>query len=143
MRSTERPPIARPKVPKEVQALAIEGRLAASLASALASDDFTPIGYRTYLDNLLKQAGTTDDPIEKMLIEQVALAHLYSGHLHASAGAAKTIEGTSAYCAMGARLLAETRKTALALMDYRESRLRLRQVCQNQRPCKVRQRAYA
>jgi hypothetical protein len=145
-RGTEQPPVAPPHLPAERQALVTEhGFLAASLASALAVNALTPIGYKTYLDDLLKQAGATDDPIEKMLIEQVALAHLYSAHLHAMAGDAKTIDLTSAYCAMGGRLLTETRKTALALAAYRESRLRLQRIGRHGagKACKARQRADA
>ena len=141
---TEWRPVARPDLTTKRQALVIEhGLLAAWLASALPMNELTSIGYKTYLDDLLKQAGATGDPIEKMLIEQAALTHLCSAHLHAMAGAAKTIDMTSDYCAMGGRLLAETRKTALALAAYRESCLRLQHIGRHGtgKACKARQRA--
>src|SRR5262245_51047132 len=46
------------------------------MALALGLDNQVgPLGYRAYLAQLIKDAGDPPDPIERMLIEQLALAH--------------------------------------------------------------------
>jgi hypothetical protein len=54
-----------------------------------------------------------------MLIEQMALAHLNVGQLHFKASTSGSIECAGVYLAAGARLMAEFRRSALALKEYR------------------------
>src|SRR5262245_7623667 len=90
------------------------------MALALGLDNQVgPSGYRAYLEQLLKDAGDPFDPIERMLIEQLGLAHFRVAQLHADAGRAQGVEAAKIYNAVAARLLGELRRTALALCVYR------------------------
>jgi hypothetical protein len=92
----------------------------ALMASALGLDgQVGPTGYKVYLERLLREAGSPEDPIEAMLLQQLALAHFRIGQLHASAGHAPGAEAAKIYNAGAARLLGEFRRTALALRAYR------------------------
>jgi len=79
-----------------------------------------PNGYLRYMHNTIREAGAPRDPVERMLIEQITLAHHNIGRLHSSAAAAKTIDEAKVYNAAAAKLLGEFRRTALALKQYRE-----------------------
>jgi hypothetical protein len=90
------------------------------MATALGLDAlFDSSGYKSYLEQLLQDAGNPKDPIEVMLLEQLALAHFRIGQLHASAGKAQGTEAAKIYNSAAARLLGEFRRTALALRVYR------------------------
>ena len=78
-----------------------------------------PNTYQSYFEELLKECGQPTDPIERMMIEQVALAHHNVGRLLARAGHANALDETIAYNAAASRLAAEFRKTVLALREYR------------------------
>src|SRR5262245_11043553 len=47
----------------------------ALMATALQLDHVESTGYRVYLDRLRAAAGNPNDPIECMLLEQLAMAH--------------------------------------------------------------------
>jgi hypothetical protein len=80
--------------------------------------------FKAYLDELLKRTGVTSDPIEQMLVHQLAQAHFAIGRLHVrSSGSRGTVEAV-AYVAAAARLMAEFRRTSLALQAYREAAAR-------------------
>jgi len=79
-----------------------------------------PNAYLRYMHNTLREAGAPRDPVERMLIEQITLAHHNIGRLHSSAAAAKTVDEAKVYNAAAAKLLGEFRRTALALKQYRE-----------------------
>jgi hypothetical protein len=90
------------------------------MASVVAFDRlFETAAYRVYLERVLEESGNPIDPIERMLIEQLSLAHFRVGQLHASAGQAQALEGVKVYSAAAARLWGEFRRTALALRIYR------------------------
>jgi hypothetical protein len=95
----------------------------ASVGTVLAEVDVT--SYRIYRDQLLADFGHPKDPIVIMLVEQLALAHLNCGQLFYKASAANSVECASAYLAATTRLMAEFRRTALALPAYREAMQRL------------------
>ena len=76
-------------------------------------------GYKVYLERLIEDAGNPADPVERMMLEQLALAHFRIGQLHVSAAQAKTIEAAKVYTSATARLWGEYRRTALALRIYR------------------------
>jgi hypothetical protein len=80
--------------------------------------------FKVYMDELLKRSGASDDPIEQMLVYQLAQAHFAIGRLHVrSSGSRGTVEAV-AYVAAAARLMAEFRRTSLALEAYREAAAR-------------------
>jgi hypothetical protein len=74
---------------------------------------------RVFLERLLADAGNPADPVERMLLEQLALAHFRTAQLHVAAGQSKGAEAAKLLSAAAARLLGEFRRTALALRAYR------------------------
>ena len=76
-------------------------------------------GCQVFLERLLKDAGSPTDPVEVMMLEQLAFAHFRIADLHVGAGLASGIEAIRVYNAVAARLLGEFRRTALALRAYR------------------------
>lgn len=79
------------------------------------------LAYKKYRDRLLVDCGGPSDPIEIMLIEQLALAHLNSGRLHFRAANAEGLEGARVYGGLAVLLQGELRRTALALAAYRSA----------------------
>lgn len=77
-------------------------------------------GYRLFLDGLLRDAGNPTDPVERMLIEQLAMAHHRIGQLHAQAEQAQASEQAKVYLTAAARLTGEFRRLALAIRQYRQ-----------------------
>jgi hypothetical protein len=80
--------------------------------------------FKAYLDDFLKRAGATNDPLEEMLLRQLLQADLAVGRLHVAASASHEPDAASAYVAAAARLMAEFRKTTAALEKYREAAAR-------------------
>lgn len=97
----------------------------ASMGTVLREVDVA--SYRIYRDRLLADYGDPKDPIVIMLVEQLALAHLNCGQLFYKASSASSVECASAYLAATTRLMAEFRRTALALPAYREAVRRIEQ----------------
>jgi hypothetical protein len=95
----------------------------ASMGTVLAGLDVA--GYRMFRDRLLVDYGNPTDPVEVMMLEQLALAHLNLGQLFGKASSANSVECASAYLAATTRLMGEFRRTALALPAYREAVQRL------------------
>jgi hypothetical protein len=79
-----------------------------------------PEAYLQYLQTLLAEAGNPSDPIERMLIEQIALAHHNIGRLYSRAANTQHLDQSKAYYAAAVRLLAEFRRSVLAWKKYRE-----------------------
>jgi hypothetical protein len=89
--------------------------------SALVGSAFDVATFQVYLDRFLKDAGAGTDPVERMLLEQLALSHHVIGCLSARAGSrGEDHERMMLLLAGAARLMAEFRRTALALKDYRQ-----------------------
>ena len=107
--------------PPEQQAIIAKRAIPpAALASAIGMDRYIEAtGYRRFLDDLLKDAGNPTDPVEIMLLEQLAVCHLRAAQLQGHAGQAEGLEAVAVYNAAAARLTAEFRKTVLALKEYR------------------------
>lgn len=94
---------------------------AASMASAISiAEQVGASAFKLYRDRLLKQAGDPSDPVERMMIEQLALAHHRVAQLHVQAEQAKTTEEVKTYSAAAARLTGEFRRLALGLRQYRQ-----------------------
>jgi hypothetical protein len=97
-----------------------EGLFATYMATALNMDKFFDArAYRIYLANVMRDLGDPKDPIERMLIEQLCLAHFRVAQLHGAAGQANGLEGTKLLNTVAARMLGEMRRTALSLKAYR------------------------
>jgi hypothetical protein len=73
---------------------------------------------RATRDGLVLESGTKD-VLEQTLIEQVALAHLASSRLLASAGLAEKAEADGIRCAAAAKLMGEVRRTVGAIKELR------------------------
>jgi hypothetical protein len=77
--------------------------------------------YQFFRDRMIADAGNPSDPVERMILEQLILAHLNVGLFQYKATNAGTIQATAAYASAAARLIAEFRRSALALQAYRLS----------------------
>jgi len=71
------------------------------------------------VEQLLEQAKQTDDPVEAMMLEQLCMAHHRIAALHARAAKSTDIKVIEAYSSAAQRLLAEFRRLAIALREYR------------------------
>jgi hypothetical protein len=77
--------------------------------------------WKPYMDRFLKEAGDPADPVERMLQEQLAMANHAVVRLCVAAVGCQRLAEATAYMAGVPRLLAEFRRTALALESYRTS----------------------
>src|SRR5262249_36169213 len=87
----------------------------------------TPIDVPTckaFMADFVRRAGAPDDPIERLLVEQLALGHHALGTRLFRAGCPEGADETGAYQGAGARLMAECRRSALALRALREGTVR-------------------
>ena len=89
-------------------------------AASLVGTKFSPESFAVYLDQLLEEAGHPTDPIERMLIEQIAMAHHNIGRLHVKTSTAETHDQVKVYSNAASGLLGEFRRVVLALKNYRE-----------------------
>ena len=76
-----------------------------------------------YLKQLLPDTGHGVDPLEQMLVEQLALTHHSIGQLVMKGTAAATHELSVAYHTAAGNLMAQYRQSMLALRKYREPRI--------------------
>jgi hypothetical protein len=79
--------------------------------------------FRVYRDLLLEEAGSPSDPLERMLIEQLALAHFTIGRLHIRSCMVENAKLAVAFTDAATRLLGEFRRCTLALEDYRAKQI--------------------
>lgn len=85
------------------------------------SDDLTVSAARVYLLNFRQDAGEPQDPVERVLLDQIAMSHLRVGRFHALAEETSNIELKSMYVGAATRLLREITRTVGALVTYRAS----------------------
>jgi len=88
--------------------------VANSLTDKMGTDVF-----QAYRDQLLHDSGNPSDPIEIMLVEQLALAHFNIGRLQTKSCSVENSKLAIAYAEAATRLFAEFRRSALALEDFR------------------------
>jgi hypothetical protein len=79
---------------------------------------------RGYRDELLREMGDPADPLERMMIEQAAVAHVVSLQLLSFVASCKTPAETNLYAASAARLMAELRRMILGVREYRSPLVR-------------------
>jgi hypothetical protein len=89
-------------------------------ATGLLGPAFEIPVFEVYLAGYLRDAGDPGDPVERMLLEQLAWAHHVLGRLHVQAASRDNIEEVTALHAAAARLMGEFRRSALALKSYRQ-----------------------
>lgn len=77
-------------------------------------------GCRGFLDKMIQESGNPSDPVEIMLLEQLAMCHHYSMQMQVLSKKAEGTEAIELYMSGAARLSSEFRKTALALKEYRK-----------------------
>lgn len=77
-------------------------------------------GCRVFLDEMIQESGNPSDPVEIMLLEQLAMCHQYSIQMQVLSKKAEGTEAVELYLSGAARLSSEFRKTALALKEYRK-----------------------
>ncbi len=86
------------------------------MAAALGLDSLADASaYQLYLAQVIKDAGAENDPVKKMLLQQLCLAHFRIAKLHMGAEYANDAETVRTYSAAAARLLGELRRTALVI----------------------------
>jgi hypothetical protein len=88
--------------------------VAHSLSGSVSTDAF-----KVYRDRLIRDAGNPTDPIEIMLIEQLAMAHFHVGRLYLKSCSVDAHKLATAYADAATRLLGEFRRCTLALEDFR------------------------
>src|SRR5262249_41823147 len=90
-------------------------------ATGLFKENIDVASCQAYLRTLLQDAGDPADPIVRMLIEQLAMAHHTLGRLHFRAATREGLAEIVAYHSALARLMSEFRKSSLALQSLRQS----------------------
>jgi len=81
--------------------------------------------YKLYRDRLLADSGSPADPVEVMLLEQLGLAHFCTCLLAAKTTNAGQVNVSGVYASAYARVMAEFRRSALALQAYRHANRQL------------------
>jgi hypothetical protein len=76
---------------------------------------------QVYLHQMFQEAGNPVDPVARMMIEQLAMAHHAIGRLHVRAATRESLAEVVAYHGVLARLMSEFRKTSLALQGLRKN----------------------
>src|SRR5271166_6000051 len=86
------PPTLTPE--QKAQNLRVNG-VAPYLYGAMApllGEVFDVATFKSYVDAFLKEAGAPTDPVERLLLEQLILAHHVVGRLHVRAGTSDNLE---------------------------------------------------
>jgi hypothetical protein len=96
-----------------------EKAIPACLNSILGKANESVFSAVFYLKGYLKDAGWKTDPVERVLLEQLLLAHHRLSLLQAEAQAAKGAELVKVYNTAATRLMGEVRRLALAIRQYR------------------------
>jgi hypothetical protein len=114
--------------PEQKQKKLPVGQVAANLRAgpvilalqAVAMGRDVPVeAWRLYLDDFVRQAGNPSDPVEKLMVEQLALAHNAITKLYVRAASADDPAFSEVCFSALTRLLAEVRRMALAIREYR------------------------
>ncbi len=111
----------RRRTPEQQVDIARRFILPIALTGAIFTDNCIQVtAYRQFLDGLLEEAGSPTDPVEIMLLEQLAVCHMCAPYLLSRAGLATELKTISVYNAAATRVMAEFRKIALRLKEYRQ-----------------------
>jgi hypothetical protein len=77
-----------------------------------------------YRDQFLADAGAPTDPLERVMIEQVATCHAMLMYTHSYHTMCDRVDHREIYSNAGANMMAELRRMVLAIKDYRTSPVR-------------------
>jgi hypothetical protein len=99
------------------QAFDIREHYIARTLSRIVGGD--PLGAKVFLNSYLRDAGEPTDPVEKILLEQLMMAHLRLSKLHVRADGVTDPEAVKILNGATSRLLSEIRRMALAIRQYR------------------------
>ena len=94
--------------------------LSASVGPCLGNH-ITPAGFKEYLANLRQSAGSSSNPLEQLLWEQLALGHHNLGRLYSRAAEAKTIDEVGCYSSITNKLHGELRLLSETLHRIQKS----------------------
>ncbi|MEX2216524.1 MAG: hypothetical protein WD768_20595 [Phycisphaeraceae bacterium] len=81
----------------------------------------SPTTIGAYMEDFAHRAGGIDDPIEEVIVRQIAQADLIIGQLLEQTTRAVNALAAQAYGSTACRLISEVRRLALALKKYRNS----------------------
>ena len=84
------------------------------------------MAFKIYRNQFLFDCGNPTDPIECILIDQIVMAHLITGHLQVKGAHESSAESAGVYLGAAARLTGELRRTARALQVFRSAALQLK-----------------
>jgi hypothetical protein len=87
----------------------------ACFSSVVGQDNVGATEAKTYFNSFLRDAGEPTDPLEKILLEQLLMAHHRVAQLHARAEGVTLPEAMKILNAATTRLLGEVRRLALAI----------------------------
>ncbi len=94
--------------------------LSASVGPCLGNQ-ISPTGFKEYLANLRQSAGSSSNPLEQLLWEQLALGHHNLGRLYSRAAEAKTIDEVGCYSSITNKLHGELRLLSETLHRIQKS----------------------
>ena len=72
-----------------------------------------------YIGDLLKAAGDPQDPVERLVLESVALAHHCAGNWSMRAATSKNTADAVAFGNLAVKMYGEFRRMSLAVKEYR------------------------
>jgi len=92
----------------------------AALSQIIGDERVSTLGAASYLTTIFPDGKTPSDPVEKILLEQLAMAHHRSVLLNLRAHRAADPECLAIYSTAATRLGAEIRRLGLAIRQYRQ-----------------------
>jgi hypothetical protein len=92
------------------------------VTNSTLGEQIGPDAFLVFRKLLLEEAGDPSDPIERMLVEQMALAHFSIGQLRIRSCTTDLPKMALAFSDSATRLLGEFRRCSLALEEYRSKR---------------------
>jgi hypothetical protein len=81
--------------------------------------DLPPTAFARYIENIVADSGASSDPVARMLVEQMTLAHHAVGGLLMRAAKSDSAEVAVNFLGAAARLMAEFRRGAETLQELR------------------------
>jgi hypothetical protein len=90
-----------------------------ALAALSLDDTATVSAMRLVLAQFREEAGSPSDPVEKLLLDQLVVAHLKVAELYAQAAETPTLEFKQLYAGAAARLLGAICQLVTTLTTYR------------------------
>jgi len=109
------------KARAEAQAVALRDGLTASYLSQMTGGQANRAVMTAYMKNFVGDSKHPQDPVERVMLESLALAHVRLGKLQVQADGATTQDSQKILNTAALRFMGEIRKTALAIRQYRQT----------------------